>query len=171
MRHLMSTGEVKAERGDGVDEAVVEVGRPAEAGLGVGRQHQARDGTNSGKAASSIGIRAAVVVVDEAGEHLLGSSPAACCRRDEQAVDRFGFGGLGMEIEMEDEEESRKEYSVAGAHGRARRDRASSLPSMRRYMACHTFRFALGSWDHQTDRHLHQVNLGRDCLDKQRKRK
>ena len=70
-----------AELGDGVDEAVVEVGRPAEPGLGVGRQHDARPAAvpvqpQPGAAArgvlgsGGVGVAATAGVVDQAGEHL-----------------------------------------------------------------------------------------------------
>jgi hypothetical protein len=57
-----------AELGDGVDEALVEVGGPPEAGLGVCRQHQARRAAGARHLAGHRAVRA---VVDQArGEHL-----------------------------------------------------------------------------------------------------
>lgn len=60
-----------AELGDSIDEAVVEVGRPAEPRLGVGREHHA------GSAAVPVQPQPAATarilgggVVDQAGEHL-----------------------------------------------------------------------------------------------------
>jgi hypothetical protein len=58
-----------AELGDGVDEALVEVGGPPEAGLGVRRQHEARRAAGARHLAGHRAVRA---VVDQArGEHLL----------------------------------------------------------------------------------------------------
>ena len=68
-----------AELGDGVDEAVVEVGRPAEPGLGVGRQNdtgpaavpvQPQPAAAARRVLDDSGVGAAGVV-DQAGEHLL----------------------------------------------------------------------------------------------------
>jgi hypothetical protein len=70
-----------AELGDGVDEAVVEVGRPSEPGLGVGRQHHAGPSAvplqpQPAAAArrvldgAGVGATTAAGVVDQAGEHL-----------------------------------------------------------------------------------------------------
>ena len=68
-----------AELGDGVDEAVVEVGRPAEPGLGVGRQNdtgpaavpvQPQPAAAARRVLDGSGVGAAGVV-DQAGEHLL----------------------------------------------------------------------------------------------------
>jgi hypothetical protein len=58
-----------AELGDGVDEALVEVGGPAEPGLGVRREHEARRAAGARHLAGARPVRA---VVDQArGEHLL----------------------------------------------------------------------------------------------------
>jgi len=83
------------ELGDGVDEALVQVGCPAQSRLGVCRQHQARPA----RAADGAGARCPIAgrgavwaVVDQTRrEHLLLLLCPSCCSPQQQKEERQGL--------------------------------------------------------------------------------
>ena len=84
-----------AELSDGVDEALVQVGRPTQSRLGVCRQHQARPA----RAADGAGARCPIAgrgavwaVVDQTRrEHLLLLLCPSCCSPQQQKEERQGL--------------------------------------------------------------------------------